>query len=324
METLLILLLVAILLVLLALMGAMAWLSMRLNRPASQNLEQVAKLEGKLDAIQRQVESSLQSVTAQVSVFGEVKETLGKVTEATTRVAQLGEDITKLETILQSPNRRGGFGEILLQNLLSQILPEKNFQMQYSFEDKTRVDAAILLGERILPVDSKFPLQGFEEERSGMAKRSGFVRAVKDRIDETSKYIRPGERTFDFAMMYVPAENLYYEIISNNEMFDYAMQKRVIPVSPNSFFAYLQVVVYGLRGMQIEEHAQEILKSLSALRITLNGIQEHYEKLGSHINGAQTKYQELGKKLDKFSSQFDTLASETLPEGSALALLEKG
>jgi DNA recombination protein RmuC len=283
-----------------------------------QNNEQIANLAGKLDAIQKQVDGSLQSVTSQVSVFGEVKESLGKVTEATNRVAKLGEDITKLESILQATNRRGGFGEILLENLLVQVLPYKHFKMQYSFQDKARVDAAILLGERILPIDSKFPLHGFDDEVSEVGtpqkkQKSLFVRAVKERMDETSKYIRPAEGTFEFAMMYIPAENVYYEIISNSDLFNYSMQKRVIPASPNSFFAYLQVVVFGLRGMQIEENAREILGRISSLNIALDTVQEQYEKLGGTINTTQTRYTELGKKLGKFSTQFEGLAAETLP-----------
>ena len=260
MESILIILLIVVLVVLLILIGAVIWLAIRVSKPIPQNNEQIANLAGKLDAIQKQVDSSLQSVTNQVTVFGEVKETLGKVTEATNRVAQLGEDINKLEAILQSPNRRGGFGEILLENLLSQVLPEKYFRMQYPFRDNTRVDAVIFLGERILPIDSKFPLYGFDGEQSNeityqKKSKSGFIRVVKDRIDETAKYIRPAEQTFEFTMMYIPAENIYYEVISNSDLFNYAMKRRVIPVSPNSFVAYLQVVVFGLRGLQIEENA---------------------------------------------------------------------
>jgi DNA recombination protein RmuC len=324
-ETILIILLLAVLFILFILIGVVVWLAMRVSKPAPQNNEQIANLAGKLDAIQKQVDSSLQSFTSQVAVFGEVKESLGKVTEATNRVMELGDDINKLHSILQSPLRRGGFGEILLENLLSQVLPEKFFQMQYSFRNNTRVDAVLKLGQRILPVDSKFPLQGFDGDESENHKtKSAFIRVVKDRIDETSKYILPTEGTFEFAMMYIPAENIYYEIISNSELFNYAMQKRVIAVSPNSFFAYLQVIVFGLRGMQIEENAREILERISSLKLTLNGVQENYEKLGANITNTQSKYNELGKKLGKFSDQFEHLAAETLPTEIASQALKEG
>jgi len=350
METVLIILLAVVLLFLFILTGAVVWLAIRVSKPSSGNNEQIAGIAGKLDAIQnqvdgslqivsnqvagftgqleaiqKQVDGSLQSVTTQVAAFGEVKESLGKVAEATNRVAKLGEDINKLESILQATNRRGGFGEILLENLLAQVLPEKHFRIQYSFQDKARVDAAIMLGERILPIDSKFPLHGFDGEVAEdgtyqKKQKSSFIRAVKDRMDETSKYIRPAEGTFEFAMMYIPAENVYYEVISNSDLFNYSMQKRVIPVSPNSFFAYLQVVVFGLRGMQIEENAREILGRISSLRIALDGVQEQYEKMGGNINTVQNKYIDLGKKLGKFSSQFEGLAAETLPQATSQIL----
>jgi DNA recombination protein RmuC len=268
MNTLLIGLLVVVLFVPMILIGVVVWLGLRVSRTNQPNNEQIANLAGKMDAIQAQVDSNLKSMATQVGVFGEVKETLGKVTAATNRVAELGEDITKLQNILQSGLKRGGFGEILLGNLLAQVLPAKHFRMQYVFRDNQRVDAAILLGERILPIDSKFPLQGFDGES---ASKSVFCRNVKDRIDETAKYIRPVEGTFEFAMMYIPAENIYYEIISNGDLFNYAMGKRVIPVSPNSFYAYLQVIVFGLHGMQIEENARLILERISSLKKDLTG-----------------------------------------------------
>ena len=318
METVLVGLLLVVLLVLFVLIGIVVWLAMRVSRTNQPSSEQIANLGGKLDAIQKQVDSSLQSVSNQVSAFGEVKETLGQVTAATNRVAELGKDITSLQGILQSSLKRGGFGEILLGNLLSQVLPEKHFKMQYAFCDNQRVDAAILLGERILPIDSKFPLQGFD---GGEATRSVFVRNVKNRIEETAKYIRPAEGTFEFAMMYIPAENIYYEIISNGDLFNYAMERRVIPVSPNSFYAYLQVVVFGLHGMQIEDNARLILGRISSLKIALDHVQEQYEKLGTNIAGTQTKYNELGKKLGKFTDQFGDLSLDALPETPAVPLI---
>jgi DNA recombination protein RmuC len=321
MDTLLIVLLVIVLFVLIILIGVVAWLALRVSRANQPGNEQIANLSGKLDAIQLQVDSNLRSMTSQVGVFGEVKETLGKITAATNRVAELGEDITKLQTILQSGLKRGGFGEILLGNLLAQVLPEKHFRMQYTFRDNQRVDAAVLLGEGILPIDSKFPLEGFEGDGSSKA---SFVRNVKNRIDETAKYIRPAEGTFEFAMMYIPAENIYYEIISNGDLFNYAMERRVIPVSPNSFYAYLQVVVFGLHGMKIEENARLILERISSLGIALNNVQEVYEKLGSNISSTQSKYGELGKRLGKFADQFEDLSADALPTDTTAPLLKEG
>jgi DNA recombination protein RmuC len=301
------------------LIGVIIWLSTTVSGRNSLYEQAIANLAGKLDAIQKQVDGSLQSVTTQVAAFGEVRETLGQVTAATNRVAELGKDITTLQNILQAGLKRGAFGEILLENLLAQILPPKFYKMQYYFNDREHVDAAIFLGDRVLPIDSKFPLEGFEADG---ASKAAFARSVRDRIDETAKYIRPAEHTLAFAMLYVPAENIYYDIINNPDLFQYAMQRRVIPVSPNSMFAYLQVVVFGLRGLEIEEHARMILEQLSSVKLALGQVQEQYEKLGTHIAHTQSAHADLGKKVDKVAGQLEGLASVTLPqeeEGKTLA-----
>jgi len=321
METLTIFLILLTLVLIFGLIATVFWLAGRRPRPDNSANEQLANLSGKLDAIQKQVDSNLSSVTSQVSTFGEVKETLGKVNDATERVLKLGEDVNKLQSILQANNRRGGFGEILLGNLLAQVLPKKHFCLQYAFKNKERVDAAIFLGERIMPIDSKFPLQGFSGDG---ASKASFARAVKDRMNESAKYIRPDEGTFEFAMMYIPAENVYYEIISDIELFNYGMQKRVIPVSPNSFFAYLQVVIYGLRGMQIEENARYIQGHLSSLKRSIEEIQDLYQKLGSSFTTTQNKYAEIDKKLGKFSSQIESLSAALEIEAAQPAVLADG
>lgn len=343
MDPLLLVVFAAFFVLLLILIGVVAWLGTRVSGAGGSYNQAIAGLTGKLEAIQtqvagsieasntqlagmagnlaamqKQVDGSLQSVTSQVSAFGAVKETLGQVTAATNRVAELGKDITSLQSILQAGLKRGGFGEILLGNLLAQLLPEKFYCMQYSFADRERVDAAIFLGKRILPIDSKFPLEGFDGE--GQTK-AAFVRSVKGRIDETAKYIRPAEHTLAFAMLYVPAENIYYDIITNQDLFNYSMQQRVIPVSPNSMFAYLQVIVYGLRGLEIEEHARLILERLGSVQIALGQVNEQYEKLGTHITHAQRTHADLGKKFDKVTDQLEDLATVTLPEAGETATL---
>ena len=279
---------------------------------------QMAGIAGQMEAIQKQVDSSLQSVTKQVTTFGEVKETLGQVTAATNRVAELGKDITTLQSILQAGLKRGAFGEILLENLLAQILPPKFYKMQYYFQDREHVDAVIFFTNRLLPIDSKFPLEGFEADGPS---KSAFARSVRGRIDETAKYIRPAEHTLEFAMLYAPAENIYYDIINNPDLFNYALQKHVIPVSPISMFAYLQVVVFGLKGMEIEEHARTILERLASVQIALGQVQEQYEKLGTHIAHTQSAHADLGKKVDKVTGQLAGLASVTLPEAGVVKAL---
>jgi len=172
------------------------------------------------------------------------------------------------------------------------------------------VDAVICLGERLVPVDAKFSLENFQkmldapDEHSKEASRKKFIQDVKNRINEiAAKYILPAENTYDFALMYIPAENVYYEVIIKEDIFSYSMQKKVIPVSPNTFYAYLQVICLGLRGLKVEENAKAILKSLGALSIETNKFKEDFEILGSHLLNANSKYTDAQKRLDRVNDR---------------------
>src|SRR5207249_715067 len=221
-------------------------------------------------------------------VVSEVQGSLGKLGEATQRVVEVGKDIQGLEQILKSPKVRGGLGETLLAELLSQMLPQEHYTLQHPFKSGERVDAALRIGDRLVAVDAKFPLENFRrmldetEEDKRRPVRRQFARDVRTRIDEIAKkYILPDEGTFDFALMYVPAENVYYEIIIKDEtdladdpIATYALSKRVVPVSPNSLYAYLQVIILGLRGLRIEANAQIILNDLARLAGDLDKVRE--------------------------------------------------
>jgi DNA recombination protein RmuC len=243
---------------------------------------------------------------------------LGTLTEATRRMAEIGRDIAGLEQILRAPKVRGGLGEILLERLLADILPGGAYRLQHAFRGGDKVDAVIVLGERLVPVDSKFPLENFrrlveepQEERRRPARRA-FVRDVRNRVDEIAKkYILPDEGTFDFALMYIPAENVYYEVIVKDEdepedaVLTYALSRRVIPVSPNSFYAYLQVILLGLKGLRIEQNAREILSALGRLHGDLGRFREHFDTLGKHITNAKNKYDEATTALARFETKLE-------------------
>lgn len=263
-------------------------------------------------------------------VFGEVKERLGELTQRTEQIQEVGKDISSLQEILRAPKFRGGFGELLLERLLADILPHKNYSLQYRFRNGETVDAVIRIGENLVPIDSKFPLEDFERilssesEDEQAALRRQFTRTIKKHIDNVTKYILPDENTFDFALMYIPAENIYYETIlrghaEQSEIYSYSLQKRVIPVSPNSFYAYLQVIILGLKGLHIESAAREILGHLGRLQGDLTDFQEDYATLGTHIRHAARKYDEAERKLTRLGDKLQ-LAGETpiekLPEGS--------
>ena len=192
-------------------------------------------------------------------VFGEVKEGLGALTQRTKVIEEVGKNISSLQEILRAPKLRGGLGELLLERLLADTLPPDHFKLQHRFRNGETVDAVVQIGKNLIPIDSKFPLEDFERivaaesEEEQAALRRQFVRTIKKHIDAVTKYILPDENTFDFALMYIPAENVYYETVLRNypegsELCSYALQRRVIPVSPNSFYTYLQVIILGLKG----------------------------------------------------------------------------
>jgi len=244
------------------------------------------------------------------SAFGNVKEQLGKLEETNKQIIAISRDISSLQELLRAPKFRGAMGETLLENLLSQVLPKEHYQAQYRFKNGDAVDAVIRLGERLVPVDAKFSLENFQkmieavDEPAKESFRKKFIQDIKNRINEiAAKYILPDENTYDFALMYIPAENVYYEVIIKEDIFAYSMSKKVIPVSPNTFYAYLQVICLGLRGLKVEENAKLILKSLSSLAIETEKFKEDFNTLGSHLLNANTKYSDAQKRLEKVSER---------------------
>lgn len=249
-----------------------------------------------------------QNLGSATAVFGSVKEQLGRLEETNRQIIDISKDISSLQQLLRAPKFRGSIGETMLENLLSQVLPKEHYQPQYRFKSGDTVDAVIRLGERLVPVDAKFSLENFqksletqdEQLRNNFRRR--FIQDVKARIDETaSKYILPQENTYDFALMYIPAENVYYEVIIKEDIFSYSMSRKVIPVSPNTFYAYLQVICLGLRGLKVEENAKAILKGLSGLGVEMGKFQEEFNIVGSHLGNAAGKYAEAQKRLEKVS-----------------------
>jgi DNA recombination protein RmuC len=253
-------------------------------------------------------------------VVTEVHGQLGALGEATRRMEQVGRDVAGLEQILRAPKMRGGLGEILLERLLAEILPADSYRLQHGFRSGDKVDAAVVVAGRLVPVDSKFPLENFRRmleepgEEPRRQHRKAFLRDVRARVDEIArKYIVPDEGTFDFALMYVPAENVYYEVILRDEggedsLLGYALSRRVVPVSPNSFYAYLQVILLGLRGLRIEQNAREILGVLGRLQADAARLREHFDTLGRHITNAKNKYDETTTSLARLEGKLEDVA----------------
>ncbi len=259
-------------------------------------------------------------------VVGDVHKELGSLAKASEQIFNVGKDIAGLQEILRAPKLRGSLGELFLGDLLGQLLPAAHFTIQHKFCSGEIVDAAIRLGSGLVPVDSKFPLENFKrvldttDEAEQKAARKQFGRDVKKHIDAiASKYILPDEGTFDFALMYIPAENVYYETIIKDEdttessLSAYALSKRVIPVSPNSLFAYLQAIVLGLRGLRIEKSAQEIIAHLARLKGDFARFNEEFDTLGKHITNVKNRYDDAAKRLEKFDTKLQSSGDDQLP-----------
>ncbi len=261
----------------------------------------------------------VQGITGQShKILQEVTDRLAKLDETNKQVAGVGDQIKSLESILKNPKQRGVLGEYYLESVLKNVLPPGSYEMQYKFKDGEIVDAAVFIGEKIVPVDSKFSLENYnrvlqsqtEDERIKNEKL--FKNDLKNRIDETSKYIRPNENTMDFAFMFIPSEGIYYDLlvnkvgavkISTDDLIEYAFKnKHVIIVSPTSFLAYLQTVLQGLRALKIEKDAQEIRKRVEQLGKHIINFEEYMRKLGNNlgttVNSYNLSYKELGK-IDK-------------------------
>lgn len=266
-------------------------------------------------------------------VFGELRGQLGQVAEMAARMENLGKEIQELQDILKAPKLRGQLGEMQLEAFLAQVLPEKFWQSQYRFRDGQVVDAVIRLRDHLVPVDAKFPLEAFQrllrapDDQARLKARREFVRTVKARVNEIAeKYIRPGEGTFDFALMFVPSENVYYEILLRGEgdgeepVLAYATARKVIPVSPNSFYAYLMTIVLGLKGMQVEARAAQILAELSRLQGEFEKLAETLRLLGRHLSNAMNQYQEADRLAGRFADRLQQTAGGELAGGEPAAL----
>ena len=274
------------------------------------------------DRLERNSNTMQASVQKQLSesakLVAEVSNRLTKLDETNNRVVDVASELRTLQNILQNPKQRGVFGEYYLQTVLENVLAPGQFALQHKFSDGEIVDAVIFLEKgQVLPIDSKFSLENYNRmlETTDKAERDrlmGKVKAdLKGRIDETSKYIRPGEKTMDFAFMFIPSEALYYHLLigdvgsggSTRDLIEYAFRDRhVIIVSPTSFMAYLQTVLQGLRSLKIEEQAKDIQVRVGKLGQHINQFELYMQKLGSSlsttVNHYNTAHKELGK-IDK-------------------------
>lgn len=294
-----------ILVVLFIILAIMVKLYFRINSQiAAMNVQVNTQLKDSMQLL-RDAHSNTSEVVTNVHTK------LGELAKSSEMILDVGKNISSLGELLRAPKFRGQMGEEMLENLLSQVLPRKHFKMQHRFKNNEIVDAVIILGNSYVSIDAKFPLENFKkildasDEAEKKQHRKNFIRDVKRRIDEIAlKYILPDEKTYDFALMYIPAENVYYEtIIKESNIISYSTSKKVIPVSPNTLYAYLEVICLGLRGMQIEKSAKEVIANLSRLRLDIDKFKENFDLVGTHLTNAKTKYEEAQTRLGQFSDK---------------------
>jgi DNA recombination protein RmuC len=294
-----------------------------------------AKLNQRLDAVQSTVGQGLSAVqtdlnktlTSQNETIGKIGEQLGGLDQAAKRMTEveqtLGKDVSSLKEILQPPKLRGAFGEFLLEELMRQTLPAALYSTQYRFNDNTVVDFVIHTPDGLVPIDSKFPLESFKRlldassEEEQTRQRKAFMRDVRTRIEEVARYIRPDENTLDFAIMYVPAENIYYEALVGAEgesVMTFALERHVQLTSPNTFHAMLQTVTRVLARIQIQQSALEIQGRLDQLRREFTRFRAEFRMLGTHVSRAKNKYDDLDKIAGRFDDRLALAAQSELPD----------
>lgn len=270
---------------------------------------------------------SAQFETSQKAVI-EVKTSLTRLEEATKKIFDVGKDISGLNDILRAPKLRGNLGEYFLKDMLDQIMSPEQFEMQHKFKNGQIVDAVIKTAEGMVPIDSKFPMESFRrmiETENGADRerlRREFQRSVKERVKEISEnYIRPSEKTLDFALMYIPAENIYYETIIRDDSLgeegslnDYALKRHVIPVSPNTLYSYLCTILIGLRGLKIEKDAEEIIRRIQRMYKEFEKFTEVYSKMDDKIRLLRENYDESQKRLGNIEKQMESIESSEVIE----------
>lgn len=279
-------------------------------------------------ALQAQLTAVQQNVTTQVgqtqSTLRDLREQLGGLQQQSREISDLAKDIGSLQDLLRPPKLRGELGQYFLERILEDVLPGR-YERQYEFPtNRTRVDAVVRVGDKLVPIDSKFPYEQFVELASASpeerrARRRSFVATMKRHIDSVAdNYIVPHDGTVDFALLYVPAEAIYYEISTADDMVDlraYCQQRRVLPVSPNTLQAFLAAVHLGLRGMAIQDRAREIQKQLGQIAQDLAQLEEEHAKLGRHLDNA--------RKVHETATRWIGRVGERLQHASATPIVER-
>jgi DNA recombination protein RmuC len=291
-----------------------------------QGMQELSRtLDARLGEQGRDLRATVQGqLSESAKIVREVTEGLTRLGETNRQVIGFAEQLKQLQDVLKNPKQRGILGEYYLETVLQNVLPPGSFQMQYGFQNGEIVDAVVFVKDKVIPIDSKFSLENYnrfvgardEGERSVLEK--AFINDLKLRISETAKYIRPDEKTMDFVFMFIPSEGVYYDLLSNtitggeeNLIQRAAGKYRVIIVSPTSFLAYLQTVLQGLKALEIEEKALDIIKNVEKLGTHLGKYEEYYQKLGTTLATSVSHYNAGYKELAKVDKDVLRITGES-------------
>ena len=344
----------AALLALLAAVAALAALAVVIRRPAGDGGAALreglsAQLHAQQQGMQGQVELLARSVGDLRAELGrslgateqqlatqagsthrtltDLSRQLGALGEQSQRIGELAKDIGSLQDLLRAPKARGGFGELLLERLLHDALPARAYEIQYTYKDGSRVDAIVRYAGRIVPIDAKFPnetwtaLAKAADETERRSKKRTFLQQVRRHVDAVGRYVSPADGTIDFAVMYIPSESVYYDLVLREEEGEpdlraYCADRKVIPASPNTLLAYLQVIALGVRGLAMQERTRELQQGVSAVRREFERFVELHDQLGRHLENATKKFDETDRALARASGAIETLAQAPLAAGS--------
>jgi len=300
------------------------------NRLNAMNQHVAERLNENAEAMRSSSKEVNDRIANVQSTFAGLQKQVGAMTEQARQLGELSRSMSELERVLSAPKLRGGFGETQLENMLASVFAREQFCMQYRFPSGEVADAVLHFEKGMVAIDSKFSLENFrriaeaQTDADKKTARKKFLKDVRERIDEiAARYIRPAEGTMPFALMYIPAENVYYEAIirdeDENDLYSYCVQKRVMPVSPNSLYAYLQTILVGLNSMRISQRAEGILRELQSLEVELEKFDEVYAKLGTHLRNAARSYEDSTREFARIGNRVQSLAGSNAPEQMTLA-----
>ncbi|HKW78735.1 MAG TPA: DNA recombination protein RmuC [Candidatus Limnocylindria bacterium] len=348
----------ATLLVALALAGLVAVLALR--RPAPDPAA-APDLAPAIDMLRKSIEDlRAGSATAMTELRGEFQRTLGATEqqlatqtgatqrslsdlsrqlgalgEQSARIGDLAKDIGSLQDLLRGPKARGGFGELMLERLLQDCLPASAYEIQFTYRDGSRVDAIVRYGSRVVPIDSKFPNESYTQIASApdaaerRSRRRAFLQQVRRHVDAVERYVSPQDGTIDYAFMYVPSEAIYYELTAGDvspddpDILAYCADHHVIPASPNTLLAYLQVVALGVRGLAMQERTRELQQAIAQVRREFDLFVDLHGQLGAHLDHATKKFDETARALSRASAAIEGLA-QVPPAGGEQGILPLG